>query len=256
MSQPKGNKVVKYAVCGGCLIVMGGFGFFILSITLFAVHTAAAHMPGIGKDLETLSKLKQAGPHQQETYAFKEDTSHLDPFAVLDEVREKVGGKAHLYSIEAEFVGSDGTMNLNATYNPGPKIKYKFYGESEPGSGEVPPIGAGRSAGDVWYKRTQVECYLPGEDRHIVLPSGRHNSSYTYTNLGMDFERGSPTMGRLDEEIGNPTVTTQDLWKIALQKGAPKDAVATIRYSKTGYHFQISGAGIDFVVDKTGKLKS
>ncbi len=45
-------------------------------------------------------------------------------------------------------------------------------------------------------------------------------------------------------EISPPTCAFADLWKTALEQGAPKEAVATITYDERGYAFVIRGTNI------------
>lgn len=191
----------------------------------------------------------------QVTYPFKGDTRHLDPFAALGEVRARVGAGAHLTKIEAEFVRSDGTMDLNATYKPGPHITYTFEVPVKSDSGEAPPIGAGGGPGTQMVQRIRVECYEPGQRRSVTRISGNSRTQYSYTNEGMDFSKGSPSMSKLADDIGDPKITTVHLWKIALEKGAPKEAVASIDFDQNGYDFRIRDTKVRFHLDPDGSLK-
>jgi len=246
--------------CIGCAVLtVGGFGFILYKFVFVPVGNVVSSVSAQGMDtvrqLEQMKKDGKFAPSQHETYEISGDPTHVDPFALVKEIRPKIGDNTHLYSIEAKFVRSDGTMDLNADYQPEPTIKYKFYREVKNDGAKLPPVGAGRSVGDVWLERTQVECSHPGEEKHYVSVSGRHNSSVYYTNKGMDFDRSQPYMNRLDPDLGDPKVTTASLWKTALEKGAPKDAVATIVYNMNGYHFSINGSQPDLYFDIQGKLK-
>lgn len=232
------GKKAKIAGCGGCgclFLGIAGFVGGILYLTVFS--NTCAKMMG------------------EETYPFKADTKNLDPFAALGEVRQRAGKNARLISIEASYVRSDGTMNLEATYKPAPRISYKFQVPLDKGPKDAPPIGAGRGPNDVWVQDVTVECYEPGQRRHVTRIGGGSRSEYNYINEGMDIDRGSPSMRALAEDLGHPKMSPAALWKIAIEKGASKDAVATINYDKDGYEFYISGTKVRFECDPSGKVK-
>lgn len=189
-----------------------------------------------------------------ETYPVKGDASHFDPFASLADIRARVGAGARLVSIRADYVRSDGTMDLNATYRPAPNVTYQFQVPAK-GKGKAPPIGAGGGANSAWVQSVEVSVYQPGQRRHRTTISGNSRTSYDYTNEGMEIERGSVMMSEVKPDLGDPKTSTQDLWKIALSKGAPKDAVATISYDSFGFEFSIRGAIVSFRCDANGKLK-
>ena len=71
----------------------------------------------------------------------------------------------------------------------------------------------------------------------------------------MDFEQPAPAVGTFSPDIGDPKVSVVDLWKIALSKGANKDAVAMIRYDGSAYDFSIKGSNVSFMCDASGKIK-
>lgn len=190
-----------------------------------------------------------------ETYPFKSDTKHLDPFAAIEEVRAKVGTGARLVEVEADFVRSDGTMDLTATYKPAPRITYKFIVPLDKAPADAPPVGAGRGPDDVWTQQVTVNCYEPGQRRHITRISGGSRTSYNYTNEGMEIDRSTPSMGSLKSDIGAPKITTAELWKMALGKGANKAAVARIEFTDDGYEFSITGTPVRFECGPDGKLK-
>jgi hypothetical protein len=190
-----------------------------------------------------------------ETYPLKADPNHFDPFKALGEIRAKAGKNAHLTEIEVEYVRSDGTMNLNATYTPAPRVTYTFEVPLDKAPADAPPVGAGSTGpGSVWMQKVEIEVYEPGQGRSVTKTSGNSRVQYTYHNEGMDIERRTPRMEDIKDDIGDPKISAADLWKIALQKGAPKDAVATIDYRKSGFRFDITGVNIFFNCDHDGKL--
>ena len=231
-NQAKGvGKKVGCGVCG-CIFGTGGFVFFILWLTLFS--NTCARMMG------------------EETYPISGNPRTFDPFAALPEIRAKVGEKAALIEVEARFVKSDGTLDLKASYNPAPNASYTFILPLDEAPKDAPPIGAGRKPNDVWTQRVDVRVYEPGQRRHVRRMSGGSSSEYSYTNEGMDIDRGTPTMGNLDRTIAAPRLTTQEMWEAAIERGADKDAVANIEYDDSGYTFRISALDISLQWDKDG----
>jgi hypothetical protein len=238
MSRDKATKIGKAAGCGGCgcgalfIMLLGGFLYIALFTNTFA------RMMG------------------EETYPLASDPKEFDPFAALDDVRKRVGSQAILVSIEADFVRSDGTMDLTATYSPAPRVTYTFVVQLDPPPVDAPPIGAGRAPGDVWLQQVSVVCYEPGQRRSVTRISGGSRSQYTYTNEGMDVDRGSPRMGKLPADIGAPKVSTANLWSSAMAKGAPRDAVSRISFNKDGYEFSVTGLKVGFELDREGKPRT
>jgi len=189
----------------------------------------------------------------EETYPLASDPKRFDPFASVEDVRSRVGAKARLTKVEASFVRSDGTMDLTATYVPGPRVTYTFQVPLDKAPADAPPVGAGRAPGDVWVQTVRVDCYQPGQRSSVTRISGGSKTQYQYTNEGMDVDRGTPQMGKLEDDIGKPVVTTAELWKRGLAKGAPKDAVARIGFDKDGYEFSVTGVDADVELDKNGR---
>lgn len=187
-----------------------------------------------------------------ETFPVSQSAARFDPFAELAEVRRRVGVGAHLRSIEAKFVRSDGTMDLSATYSPAPKAIYQFVMPPLKAPATAPPIGAGRKPGDDWIQEVEVECYRPGQMRFVSRSSGGSTTKFQYRNEGMDISRDSPRMGRIEPEIGDPKVTCPTLWQMAIAKGAPTDAVATIGFDSSGYHLYIAGVKAHVSLDASG----
>lgn len=191
----------------------------------------------------------------EKTYKITGDNRKFDPFAKLGEVRSHLPKNARLIKIEATFVRSDGTMDLEAKYVPFPRATYTFQVPLDGPPENAPPIGAGRSPDDVWFREVEVECYQPGQRRMVSRTGGGVNTKYQYTHLGMEVDEKSPESGKLDEEIGDPKCSTQRLWKLGLEKGARADAVARIEYDKQGYEFTILDLDVRFRCDADCGLK-
>lgn len=225
------GKKVGCGVCG-CILGTGGFVFLILYLTLFS--NTCARMMG------------------EETYPVSGNPRAFDPFAALPEIRAKVGEKAALMEIEANYVKSDGTLDLKASYKPAPNATYTFILPLDETPKDAPPIGAGRGPNDVWTQRVTVRVYEPGQRRHVRRISGGSSAEYSYHNEGMDIDRGTAAMGNLDRALSEPRLNAKEMWKVALERGADKDAVANIEYEYGGYTFRISALNISLHWDKDG----
>jgi hypothetical protein len=213
------------------LVVMGFVGF-ILWFTVFS--NGCARVMGI------------------ETYPLTGDVRHFKPFKELGQIRAKAGPGAVLTEIEASYVRSDGTMDLKADYTPAPTVEYTFYVPAKPPE-NLPPVGvAGRTAGDAWFQRVRITCGQIGQVRSVTRMSGGSRSSFSYANEGMEIDRDTPQSGKEEHDLGDPKLSCADLWAMAMKKGAPKDAVAVIRYRDRGYEFSISGS-VSFELDASGK---
>lgn len=193
----------------------------------------------------------------EETYPISGDPKLFDPIAAIPEIKAKVGAKAVLIEMDASSVRSDGTMDLHAKYKPAPNATYRFQVplDKAPEDQEAPPIGAGRGPDDIWVQDVTVRVYDPGQRRHVSRISGGSRSSYSYTNEGMDMDRGTPRMMTLGQGIATVKVSTKQMWDIALKLGAPKEAVASIDVEDDESSFGITGTKINIRWDKDGKLK-
>lgn len=236
MQNSSGKKAVKIFGCGGCGCASLVVGFVGLIIYFTAFSNFCARMMG------------------EETYPLSGDPARFEPFASVSDIRSKIGVGARLKSIEARYVRSDGTMDLNARYKPAPNVTYEFVMPLDKEPENAPPIGAGRSPGDVWLQTVTVKVYEPGQRRHVQRISGASRSSYSYTNEGMDVDRGTPSMGSIKESLDEPKISAKEMWEIALKKGADKDAVATLSYEEDGYRFTIAGSRVFLEWDRDGKF--
>jgi hypothetical protein len=180
------------------------------------------------------------GIEAPKTQPLTTDPNNFDPFVGLEQAREFAGPDALLISISADYVRSDGTMDLNASYKPAPNTEYEFV-RKVPRPEDAPPVGVAGSTNGQWYEPITIEVYRPGSRRHVTVMSGGSSASYDYTNEGMIREKDNPTTSISGEIIDDPQCTMKELWSIALENGAPSDAVAIIEYDSYGYDFNISG---------------
>ncbi len=234
MHSDQAKKIKTRIGCGigGCILGTFGFVFLILYLTVFS--NSCAKMFGV------------------ETYPVSGNPRAFDAFAALPEIRAKVGEKAVLMEVDARFVKSDGTLDLNAAYKPAPNANYTFVLPLDEAPKGAPPIGAGRRPGDIWTQRVTVQVYEPGQTRHVTRIGGGSSTEYNYRNEGMDINRGAATMGNLDRALPEPRLNAKEMWKVALEKGADKDAVANIEYDSNGYSFQISALKVFLYWDMEG----
>jgi hypothetical protein len=191
----------------------------------------------------------------EETYPVPGDAAKFKPFDALAGIRERVGKDARLTEVEIWLVRSDGTVDLTATYTPSPRVLYTFVRPAKNPPAEMPPIGAGRKEGDIWLEEVKVECFRPGQVRHVKKMGGSVNKEYRFSNEGMVLTFGSPSMGTLPEDLGSPKVSVEEIWSVAIGKGAPKEAVARITWSSRGYEFRVDGWDSILRWDETGDLR-
>lgn len=187
---------------------------------------------GIGGLIDSVS-----GP---ETRAISGNASSFDPITALAEVNGFAGEDAQLTAIYAYYVRSDGTLDLNATYSPAPRVEYEFLREV-PRPADAPPVGAGGTTAGQWYEPVTIEAYQPGQVRHVSQTGGGVSLEYNYTNQGLEKQVGSPTTRPSGAVVAPPECSFSQLWQVALKKDAPTDAVAIIEYDESGYDFNISG---------------
>lgn len=185
------------------------------------------------------------------------DANAFDSFAALAAVTTFAGEGAQLAEINAVQVRSDGTQNLNADYDPPrPNTDYEFYREI-PRPENAPPVGAGGTTDGQWYEPVTVSAYRPGQMSQIRQTGGGMSISTQFINEGLKRQVQDPTtnLAFVEGFVGPPTCTTRQLWNVALEEGAPADAVATITYNSEGYEFTIPGGGIFLNFDANCKLQ-
>lgn len=234
MSKP--SKTIHKAGCGllvGCLAVFG----IVVGIIYASCSNFFGNLMG------------------EETFEISGDNRRFDAFAKLEEIKGRLQPNARLVSIKATFVRSDGTMDLEAKYTPFPQTEYIFHRPLEKPPENAPPLGAGRGPNDIWYEEIRVQCFQPGQYRHVTKSSGNSRTTYTYKHLGIDIDRGTPRSGQLEPALPDPQCTLQKLWEIAIEKGADRNAVARVEYDKQGYQFRIDRTDVRFACDADCRVK-
>lgn len=183
------------------------------------------------------------------------DPNHFDPVSTLEKVRNLAGSEASLTKLEMDYVSSDGTLNLNAT-NYSPKVKYEFIIKtSAPEGVALPPIGAGGSPDGIWFETVSIRAFKPGDSINYRSYSGNSSRHYMITNEGLTIERSAPEYAKPTAALAAPQCSLSDLWKVALEKEAPADAVAQITYRPWGYSFDIIGTHTHLSFDTHCQLK-
>lgn len=200
-----------------------------------------------------LSPLFISGFGNADTRPVPGDASRFDPIAALPDVKAYAGEGAQLISIEADYIRSDGTMELTADYTPAPNVEYKFAREV-PRPADAPPVGAGGANRGSWYEPISVKAYQPGKWWSVSRSGGGVTTSYSYMNQGMEREADSPENGLSDQFVADPTCSFVDLWQTAMKHDAPKEAVAVIEYNQDGYSFSISGLSVYLTFDTKCQL--
>jgi hypothetical protein len=161
------------------------------------------------------------------------------------------GTGAELVSVNAYFVRSDGTVELNASYTPAPYVTYDFVRKLEKAPANAPPVGAGGANTDPWYEPIEIHLYQPGQWRKVSGSS----VSYTYVNKGMQRSVDDAENGLRHPVVPPPTCPFSQLWSVAVTKDAPAEAVAIIQYNSDGYDFSISGLSVHLEFGMDCKLK-
>lgn len=174
------------------------------------------------------------------TRALQGDPSAFDPIAQFSEMQAFAGADAQLVAFDAQYVRMDGTLDLTADYNA--NVDAEFLRQvARPDN--APPPGVDGSGTGPWSVRISILAFEPGQGRSVTQLGGASNR-YIYTNEGMSRDEDEPSIHD-DAILKPPRCPFRDLWKVALEQGAPADAVATIRYNENGYDFDISGMGIN-----------
>ncbi|MFV9504831.1 MAG: hypothetical protein AB4911_09730 [Oscillochloridaceae bacterium umkhey_bin13] len=179
------------------------------------------------------------------------DPANYDPIAAYASLQAFAGEGAQLISLDAQFVRADGTLDLTASYNPAPRVNAEFALEVAPPE-NAPPIGAGGLG--TWYRRVSIHAYRPGQQGRVSSTGAGGSVTYTYVNEGMTRDIDDPATGTFTF-LPTPTCAFADLWQVALERGAPANAVASIEYDDEGYDFRIRDVNFRLRFDNTCQVK-
>lgn len=189
---------------------------------------------------------------QVETYDVPGSADRFDPVAAVAPLAALAGEGAYLGEATFSQVRSDGTMDLDVSYVPVPSARYTFFRRLKGAPKDAPPIGTGRGVGE-WYEEVVVDCSQPGVRRTQITRGGNLNSRIDYIHKGVAIRR-EPKSGQLPAELRALRPSPAEMWRHALDQGAPPEAVATISYETDGARFSIVGTRFRYDWDSDGRL--
>lgn len=182
------------------------------------------------------------------------DPDHFDPISEYSTVLEYAGEDVLLTRIEALFVKNDGTLDLNASYDPAPTVLYYFYRPTRDNNAP-----AGTSASDaIWHSQVTISISQPFEwSVATENPYDEEDGFSMVLNLGMDRDRYVEVLAPAPPVLDTPTCSFSDFWDTAIEEEeADSQAVATIIYEPTGYHFLIQGTQVNLLFDNDCELQN
>ncbi|GIK28064.1 MAG: hypothetical protein J5J04_04395 [Anaerolineae bacterium] len=216
-------------------------GMRFLGCVIALVIVAATVVP-IG--LFVVAPLLGVNVFGEDTREVPGDAANFDPIATYNELAAYAQGDAEtvgLIMLRAYYVRRDGTLDLTAE-NYMPRVDLEFV-IPVPRPAEAPPVGAGGSADDRYEQKVTVSAWRPGQIRHVTRTGGGVSTSYSYKHLGLEREVDEPRKATT-ETIPAPTCSFKQLWDVAVERGAPADAVAIITYDDDGYEFNIGDVNV------------
>lgn len=161
------------------------------------------------------------------------DVRNFDPVASFEAMAAYAGPDARLVSLQAWFVRTDGTLDLEADYRPRVTAEFVTRATEADVAAQGPRApGSGFAVGDPL--DTALDVRAP-HWQHVS--SG--GSEWDEKHLGMGRRPGGKASAR--KFADTPTCPFRQLWQQAKQRGAPTDVVAIIRYDATGYTFEANG---------------
>ncbi|MEO5927335.1 MAG: hypothetical protein ABIO72_01400 [Patescibacteria group bacterium] len=176
----------------------------------------------------------------------------FDPIGSYGEVEKFAGEGLRFKSLEADNVSSDGTMDFGASYDSPPHLTYTFL-KSIPTPKDAGPVGAGGSPTGKWMRTVEVNLGKVGRYGEVSYESS-HSMDTDFNSRGMDLDEGYPQSDPGEAAIPVPACSFADMWKVAIQKGAPASAVADITYDNYGYEFDLSESDIELYFTNNCKL--
>ena len=192
------------------------------------------------------------GVFVEHTQAVPGDAAHFDPVATFKQVADYAGdgNEVRFIDLSAHYVRSDGTLDLNASYMP--TVDYKFYRVVTPQKSDVPVGAPGYVSSDATYQKVEVRIWQPNQMRNVT----RDGSSYQYIHLGMARDVSEDLDVSLPGTVVDaPACPFVDLWKQAIDKGAPDNGVAVIDYNASGYEFFVQDTNYRFEFDLKCNMK-
>jgi hypothetical protein len=184
-----------------------------------------------------------AGCTLEDTAKLPGDVNRFDPIAAVPAVVAFAGAGARLVSLESHFVREDGTQDLEASYiGYAQPNTYELVRPNSKKADSTAPVGAHPRAAA--YEGVDVRIMKP----HWVSQSVNGRSPQEKKHQGMEIGPGGSSDPKL--AVPAPACGFAKLWAAALHHGAPKGAVAVIRYDAKGYALKIDGTAVDLHFDR------
>ena len=170
-----------------------------------------------------------------QVYKFPGSRTSFDPIAAYPKVAKLAGAGARLKKIEARYVRSDGTMNLDSSDYES-SVRYTFTRKYSGDEKSAPP-GTGGPRGD--YEIVEVVIIKPRT--YTKSRGGGCSSRSTKEQLTPYMWRRAFRSPEKGPDVAPPQCTFSQLWKKAAGKGMPRNGVAIIEYTRHGYRFSMQG---------------
>lgn len=153
---------------------------------------------------------------QPNTQFIPDNPSNFNPPASLQEIQQIAGDDVRFISMTMERVRSDGTMDLNADYEP--LTEYVFVRQLD-----EPPTDAPQNS--ISYEYVTVTIDGTSDVERTIQPVSAEED--------------------IPERVIPPNCSIADLWQSAKSYDVPANVLATIHYSQDGYRFVIDNLNID-----------
>lgn len=215
----------------GCIAVIIPIGFIL--IIIFAIIISAQIL-------------------EDEVWLVPGDPDNFDPIAEYASVLNYAGENAQFVGLEAYFVKRDGTLDLNASYEPSPTVTYHFYRRTR--ETDDAPAGVSASSDAIWHRQVHIMISQPFQ--WVFATQGAAGDGIGFdVNLGMDRDRTIEIFEVPLSVIPAPNCSFRDFWTLAIESAnADSEAVATIIYDASGYHFIIQGTAINLLFNSDCEL--
>ena len=189
---------------------------------------------------------------QDEVWLVPGDPDNFDPIAEYSSVLNYAGEDAQFVGLEAYFVQRDGTLDLNASYEPAPNVVYHFYRRTR--ETDDAPTGVSASSDSIWHRQVHITISQPFQ--WVFATQGAAGDGVGFdVNLGMDRDRTIEIFEVPQSVIPAPSCSFRDFWTLAIESAnADSESVATIIYDASGYHFIIQGTAINLLFNTDCEL--
>ncbi len=215
----------------GCLFGALGavVGVSVAAMSIFAPHVLTQAVVGSGA-------VADSRPVPGKLTSF-------DPIAAYAQVSSYAGADAWLLKMDATNVRSDGTLDLSATYEPAPNVRYTF-ARPAPAPKGVGPIGVGNNSGGAYRQELILTAEKPMR-RTVTRYTNGTRTTDRFQTEGLWRDERDPESLAADRavdlgRVASPTCSLATLWKVAVEHGVRTDAVARVTYDTSVYSFRIA----------------